>query len=72
MNGECICAAWALRIDAEPWFHERAITYTCPAHGAVTIDDRPLIVRYTMTRHNAASNRTKPRVTDIRRWRKTA
>ena len=40
MNSECTCGAWALRIDREPWFQERAITYNCPEHGVVTIDDR--------------------------------
>jgi len=46
MNGECVCTVWALRIDAEPWLRERAITFTCPVHEAVTIDDRPIILRY--------------------------
>jgi len=72
MNGECTCSAWALRIDAEPWFHQRAITYNCPAHGTVTIDDRPLTIRYLKRQIISGGDRAKHRTSLLQRWEKTA
>ena len=37
----CCCSEWAYRAD-ESEFYAMAITFTCPEHGMITLDRRPL------------------------------
>jgi len=38
----CICEEWALKLRLDSNFEHLAITFNCPKHGIVTLDDRPI------------------------------